>query len=92
MTETPGSGAYGQVSGSQDFVILASRPWVTGLWRRPVRWLASSPATSTRDFADEVLSKVRLGFGLVEDELGFIDPEPARRGLQRIGLQLRQRR
>nr|WP_324606175.1 GTP-binding protein [Streptomyces griseus] len=32
MTETPGSGACGQVLRSKGFFTLASRPWVTGLW------------------------------------------------------------
>lgn len=37
-----------------------------------------------------VVSEGEVGFGLVEAELGFVEPEPARRGAGWVGFQFRQ--
>ncbi|WP_306456193.1 MULTISPECIES: GTP-binding protein [unclassified Streptomyces] len=57
MTETPGSGACGQVLRSKGFFTLASRPWVTGPWPQAgsvVRFEPSSARDTASSYAQEL--------------------------------------
>jgi hypothetical protein len=57
VTETPGSGACGQVLRSKGFFTLASRPWVTGLWPQAgsaARFEPSSARDTASSYAEEL--------------------------------------